>query len=184
MVSLGQLWLPILIAAVACHLVGFLMWVVLPHHRSDFSALPDENAVRNLLKGKLAPGLYTVPHGTHREMTSPEMVAKRNEGPNLFITALPNGVGNMGVQQAKNVLFHAFVSSLIAYIGCHALPIGTSYLEVFRITGTAAILAYGMSWGHAAIWFGKPWSVAMKDAFDGIVMGLITAGIFGWLWPR
>ena len=27
MVSLAQLWLPILVAAVACHLVGFLVWM-------------------------------------------------------------------------------------------------------------------------------------------------------------
>lgn len=184
MVALSQLWLPIVIAAVACHFVGFLMWVVLPHHRSDWSPLPDEGAVRNLLKGKLAPGLYITPYGTHKEMGSPELVAKRNEGPNLFITAMPNGVGSMAMMQVKNVLFHALVSLLIAYVGVHALPIGTEYLRVFQVVGTCGILAYALTWGHAAIWFGKPWPVAMKDAFDGVVMGLITAGIFGWLWPR
>lgn len=184
MVSLGQLWIPILAAAVACHVIGFLMWVVLPHHRSDWSPLPDEGALRSLLKGKLAPGLYIVPFGTHAEMRSPEMVAKRNEGPNMFLTVLPNGIGSMGPMQAKNILFHALVSLFIAYIGIHALPLGTEYLRVFQVIGTAGVLAYGLNWGHATIWFGKPFSVAMKEAFDGVVMALITAGIFGWLWPR
>jgi len=23
----------------------------------------------------------------------------------------------------------------------------------------------------------------MKHAFDGLVYGLLTAGVFGWLWP-
>jgi hypothetical protein len=36
----------------------------------------------------------------------------------------------------------------------------------------------------AAIWMGKPWSVALKEMFDGLLYGLVTAGTFGWLWPR
>ena len=36
----------------------------------------------------------------------------------------------------------------------------------------------------AAIWMGKPWSVAWKEVFDGLLYGLVTAGAFGWLWPR
>ena len=54
----------------------------------------------------------------------------------------------------------------------------------FVLLHIGAALAYAFGWGHATIWFGKPFSVGMKDAFDGIVMGLITAGLFGWLWPR
>lgn len=184
MVSLGQLWLPILIAAVACHLVGFLMWMLLPHHRSDWSPVPDEGALRNLLKGKLAPGLYIVPFGTHADMRTPEMVAKRTEGPNLFLTVLPNGVGSMTPYMVKNLLFHAFVSLLVAYVGVHALPIGTGFGRVIQVLATAGILAYALNWGHATIWFGKPFKVAMKEAFDGLVMALVTAAIFGWLWPH
>ncbi|HET7042571.1 MAG TPA: hypothetical protein VFI13_11150 [Gemmatimonadales bacterium] len=184
MVSLGQLWIPILAAAVACHLIGFLMWVVMPHHRSDFTPTPDESGLRNLWKGKIAPGLYIVPFGTHETMRNPEMKAKREEGPNAFITVLPNGMGNMGIQQGKNVLFHALVSCFVAYLASATLPIGTDYLKVFQVAGTAAILAYGFTWGHQTIWFGQPFRVSMKYAFDGIVMGLVTAGIFGWLWPR
>jgi hypothetical protein len=29
----------------------------------------------------------------------------------------------------------------------------------------------------------KPWVVAWKEVFDGLVYGLLTAGAFGWLWP-
>jgi hypothetical protein len=31
---------------------------------------------------------------------------------------------------------------------------------------------------------GKPWSVAWKEVFDGLLYGCVTAGTFGWLWPR
>jgi hypothetical protein len=34
------------------------------------------------------------------------------------------------------------------------------------------------------IWKGQPWSMVFKEAFDGLVYSLLTAGTFGWLWPR
>lgn len=183
LVSLGQLWLPILLAAVACHFVGFLVWVVLPHHRTDYSPLPDEGAVRGILKGKLTPGLYLMPYGTHKDYGTPEMITKRNEGPNAFLTVLPNGVTAMGPQQVKNILFHLLVSLFVAYLAAVTLPAGTEYLKVFQVTGTAAFLAYGFSWGWQVIWFGKPLGVAMKELCDGLILALVTAGIFGWRWP-
>ncbi|MEO6068752.1 MAG: hypothetical protein ABIQ41_12330 [Gemmatimonadales bacterium] len=183
LVPLGQLWLPILLAAVACHFLGFLMWMVLPHHRSDYKAFPDEGALRNLLKGKIAPGMYLVPFCTHAEMQSPEMKVKRDEGPVGFMTILPTGMGNMVTMQAKNVLYHAVVSLFVAYIAVVTLAPGTEYLKVFQVTGTAAFLAYGFAWGHQVIWFGRPFKVAMKELCDGLVMALVTAGIFGWRWP-
>jgi hypothetical protein len=183
MVPLGQLWLPILLAAIACHFVGFLVWMVLPHHRTDYAPLPDENAARALLKGKLSPGQYLMPWGTHKEFNSPEVIAKRNEGPNAFIVVLPNGLGNMGKQMALNVAFHAVVSLFVGYIAAVTLAAGTPYLKVFQVTGAAAFLAYGFAWGHQMIWFGRPGKVALKDACDGLLMALVTAGIFGWRWP-
>ncbi len=35
-----------------------------------------------------------------------------------------------------------------------------------------------------AIWFGRPWSAIGKNLFDALMYGLLTAGVFGWLWPR
>ena len=33
------------------------------------------------------------------------------------------------------------------------------------------------------MWNMKPWSMSMKHLFDGLIYGLLTAGVFGWLWP-
>jgi len=33
------------------------------------------------------------------------------------------------------------------------------------------------------VWKLKPWSMTFKHVFDGLVYGLLTAGVFGWLWP-
>lgn len=57
-------------------------------------------------------------------------------------------------------------------------------LAVFRITGTVAWLAYGAATVPDAIWFGRPWSAIGKNLFDALMYGLLTAGVFGWLWPR
>ena len=183
LVPLGQLWLPIVIAAVACHFVGFLCWVVLPHHRTDYSPIGEEAGIRSLLKGKLVPGMYIVPFSAPKDFSTPEMIAKRNEGPNAFITILPNGLGNMVTQQIKNVSFHLVVSLFVAYLAAVTLPAGTEYLKVFQVTGTAAFMAYGFTWGWQLIWFGKPGRVAVKEACDGLLLALVTAGIFGWRWP-
>ena len=52
------------------------------------------------------------------------------------------------------------------------------------MVGAVTFLAYAAGQFPAAIWMAKPWSVAIKDAVDGLIYGLLTAGIFGWLWPR
>jgi hypothetical protein len=28
------------------------------------------------------------------------------------------------------------------------------------------------------------WSATLKNMFDGLLYALVTAGTFGWLWPR
>ncbi len=76
------------------------------------------------------------------------------------------------------------ISLFLAYLASRVLPAGAPYLEVFRLVGTAGWLAYAAGQLPAAIWMGKPWTVAWKEVFDGLLYGLVTAGTFGWLWPR
>jgi hypothetical protein len=81
-------------------------------------------------------------------------------------------------------VFTLVVSFFVAYVACHALPVGAPYRKVFQVVGTVAFLAYAAGQVPAAIWMGKPWAVAWKEVLDGLVYGLLTAGTFGWLWPR
>ena len=91
MVSLFSLWLPILLSAVAVWIISFIVWVVLPHHKSDYKKVANEDAARDALKG-LKPGLYNVPHVTARsDLQKPEVQKLFNDGPNGFLTILPNG---------------------------------------------------------------------------------------------
>ncbi len=57
-------------------------------------------------------------------------------------------------------------------------------MKVFHTVGLVAFLAYAAGQLPAAIWMGKPWSIAAKEVLDGLIYGLVTAGTFGWLWPR
>ena len=90
----------------------------------------------------------------------------------------------MGPALGQWFVFNLVVSFFVAYVAAHTIPSGTVYLEVFRVVGTVAFLAYGTGHIPAAIWMGKPWSVTFKELFDGLLYGLVTAGTFGWLWPR
>jgi hypothetical protein len=37
---------------------------------------------------------------------------------------------------------------------------------------------------QGSIWAWRRWSTTLKGVFDGLVYALLTAGVFGWLWPR
>ena len=54
----------------------------------------------------------------------------------------------------------------------------------FRVAGTAAFLCYAGAQPMNSIWKGNKWSTTVKNIFDGLVYALLTAGAFGWLWPR
>jgi hypothetical protein len=90
----------------------------------------------------------------------------------------------MGKYLMQWFLFLLFVSFFIAYVASHAIPRAAPYLHVFRIVGAVGFLAYGASQIPNSIWWGKPWRSTVKDMIDGLVYGLVTAGVFGWLWPR
>lgn len=185
MVSIGALWLPILLAAVLVFVVSAVVWMVLPHHRKDFRGLSNEDRVREALDaGGVTPGQYTIPHAPSREEhRSPEMQEKYDEGPNAFLTVLPRGTPSMGKQFVLWFLFSVVVGAVCAYVAGRTLGPGAAYLEVFRVTGTVAWVAYGFAYVQEGIWFGRPWSFVFKQLFDAFLYALVTAGAFGWLWP-
>src|SRR5262249_10745470 len=76
------------------------------------------------------------------------------------------------------------VGALVAYVTGRALAPASSYLAVFRIAGATAFIAHAVADWPASIWYKRAWSTTLKNTFDGLVYGLLTAGTFGWLWPR
>jgi len=186
MVLIHELWLPILVSTVLVFVASNLVWMVLPHHKSDARRLPDEAGAMDALgKQGLKPGLYRFPWASSMaEMKDPAFVEKLNQGPVALLTVIPSGPFNMGRSLGLWTGYLVVVGVSVAYVTGRVLGPGAHYLEVFRVAGTVAFLTYSGAHLPAAIWWGKPLGVAFKEILDGFLYGLLTAGAFGWLWPR
>jgi hypothetical protein len=80
--------------------------------------------------------------------------------------------------------FCLLVGIFAAYVAGRALPAGADYLAAFRFAGVTAFVAHALGSWSESIWYKRPWSVTLKNSFDGLVYALLTGGVFGWLWPR
>jgi hypothetical protein len=185
MVTIASLWLAILVASVIVWIASALIWTVLPHHKSDYKGLPDEDAARQALAPQdLKPGMYFIPHiKSQADMKNPEIVKKYNEGPVTYFAVLPKGVPAMGKSMILSFLYYIVVNIFIAYLVSRTLDPSAAYLSVFRVAGAVSWLAYGFAIVPDSIWFGRPWSFTVKYLIDALVYALLTAGVFGWLWP-
>jgi len=186
MVGLSSLWLPIVLSAVVVFVVSAIIHMVLPYHRSDFAGLPREDDVLGAIRtAGVAPGAYMFPFCTSmKDMSSAEMRAKYEKGPVGMLTVLPSRMPAMNKALALWFIYLLVVSVFVAYIAGRTLGPGTGYLQVFRVAGAAGFLAYAGAHAADPIWRGVSWSTTVKNLFDGLVYGLFTAGVFGWLWPQ
>jgi hypothetical protein len=185
MVYLSALWLPVILSAVLVFIVSSIIHMVLQTHKNDYRKLPGEEKIMAAMRQEgVAPGLYVTPRASSmKEMGNPEMLKKYNEGPVSFLTVLPSGPPAMTKGLIQWFLYSVLISLFAAYIASRTLSAGTEYLTVFRITGTVAVLGYGITYLPDSIWKGLPWSITFKNVVDGVVYGLVTAGVFSWLWP-
>jgi hypothetical protein len=182
-VSLSALWLPILLSAVFVFIVTNTVCMTLPFwHRKDYKKLPDEKSVLAALSATPS-GQYLAPLLDWSKSTPEERDAMHKGPMALLMLRNPNAF-SFGTALTSYFLYTVLISFLVAYITAVMLPSGTHYLRVFRVAGTAATLAYAFRGIPDSIWYGKPWPATLKDIVDGVIFGLLTAGTFGWLWPR
>jgi len=81
-------------------------------------------------------------------------------------------------------LYSLVVGIFAAYVAGRALESGAHYLAVFRFVGVTAFACYTLAGWQESIWWKRSWSTTLKNSFDGLIYALLTAGTFGWLWPR
>ena len=185
MTPLSALWLPVVLSAVIIFVASSIMHMLLPYHRGDYKQLPEEDKALSTLRATgLKRGLYVFPFGTHKDMNSPAMIEKYNQGPNGMMMVFPAGRPAMGKYLGLWFAYCLLISFFVAYLSAHTVAAGTYYLAVFRVVGTAAFLSYGLGPLANVIWKGYPWSFVLKEALDGLIYALLTAGTFGWLWPK
>jgi hypothetical protein len=186
MVAWSQLILPILLSGVLVFVVSSVMHTVLKYHHRDVKKLSNEDDVRAAIrKGNATAGMYFIPYcADHKEMKSPEGMRKLEEGPIGLLVLRPAGPIKMGSFLVQWVAYALVVSALAAYVAHSTLQSGATYLAVFRVVGASAWLAYAWQSPSDSIWKGQPWPVTIKVLLDGLVYAALTAGAFGWLWPR
>lgn len=188
-VSLGALWLPILLATLFTFIGSMLVWTVFHYHDGDWKVVPDEAGLLEALrKAGLASGQYMFPH---MDPKAPDKKAAQKtweeryaQGPvGALLVGTPGRV-NMGKNMGLMVAYFLVVSFFIAYIASHALPHGATYLQVFQIVGATAFVAYGSAQFVDSIWFHRSWRSTWLNVADALLYACLTAGTFGWLWPR
>lgn len=186
MVPLMALWLPIVVSAVIVFVVSSIIHMMLPYHRSDYGRLPHEDEIMAALrKFNIPKGDYLMPcAGSPKAMGTPEFREKLTKGPVAVITVMPNGVPSMAPSLAQWFVYCVVVGIFAAYVAGRALPVGAHYLAVFRFAGCTAFIGYALAQWQNTIWYKRAWTTTLKSTFDGLVYGLLTAGTFGWLWPR
>lgn len=186
MISIPDLWMPIVLSAVFVFVVSAILHMALKYHQADYKAIPNEGSVlAELGKAGLPPGYYNFPHfDSMKEMGTEEGQEKLRRGPVGTLTLLPNRPINMGKLLGLWFVYILIVSLFVGYLAGRTLASGADYLTVFRFAGAAAFLAYGVGQLVDSIWKGMPWSNTLRATADGLVYSLVTAGTFGWLWPR
>jgi hypothetical protein len=133
----------------------------------------------------VTPGDYVLPYaGSMEALKDPAFVEKLNAGPVGFLTVSPNGPFRMAPRLAQWFTYCLVVSLCAAYMTGRALGPGAHDLTVFRFAGTTAFIGYGLALWQNTIWYRKSWVTTLKQNVDALLYGCLTAGTFGWLWPR
>lgn len=186
MPPLTALLLPILVSAVVVFVASSIIHMAPLWHRNDFPAPPDQDRALDAIRPlAIPPGDYMMPRAqSMAEMKTPEFNEKVSRGPVLLMTVLPNRPIGMGKPLVLWFLYSVVVSYFAAYIASRALPAGANYLEVFRFAGATAFIGYCVALWQNSIWWGRSWVMTLKQTADGLIYGMLTAGVFGWLWPR
>jgi hypothetical protein len=169
----------VFVASSAIHMLP--LW-----HRGDYPGVPNEDRVMDGLRQlSIPPGEYMLPRAAGMaDMGSPAFAEKVRKGPVMMLTVLPNRIPSMAKNLALWFVFSLVIGVFAAYVAGRALPPGADYLRVFQLAGATAFIGYAAALWEMSIWFSRSWSLSIKATVDGLIYSLLTAGAFGWLWPR
>jgi len=185
MVSLASLWLPILVAAGIVFVASSILHMALPWHFKDFKKVPHEDDVLEALRNAgIASGDYMFPCSENpRDMRSPAMKEKLARGPLGTMTVRLTGPPAMGRSLVQWFIYCIAIGVLAGYVTSLGQGPGAAYRPVFRMSSAAAFIGYSGALWQGSIWMGRSWGTTLRSTIDGLVYGLLTGGVFGWLWP-
>jgi len=182
--TIMDLWLPTVLATVAVFFASSIAWMALPHHKADIKKLPDEAAVlEDVKKHAIPPGLYMWPNcADGAEMKAEDFKKRFNDGPWGMMT-IPAGKPNFLRNLVLVGLSYLVISIFVAYLTSEARYAGQSFLEVFQVSGSAALLGYALGQIPGGVFLMRPLRFFITDFIDCVVFALITGAIFAAMWP-
>lgn len=186
MVPIPALWLPILVSAIFVFILSSLIHMVFGYHAGDYKKLPNEDGIADALrKFSIPDGSYQLPRAASmKEFGSPEHQEKVKKGPNAMITIWSGADSSMTGPMIQWFVYSLLIGIFAAYITGRALGPDAHYLAVFRFAGVSTFIAYALGGWQESIWYKRPWATTLRNSFDALLYALVTAGTFGWLWPR
>ena len=181
----GSLWLQVILATVAVFVLSSIAHMVIGHHKRDYKALPNEDAVAEALrKASPVPGVYMIPSCPDMsKMKDPATVKKYTDGPVGLVTLMRNKPPNLGRHLVQWFVFCFLVSFTAAYVARKSLVPGEPALTVMRVTGTVAFAGYAYGYFQDSIWKGIPWSNSLRGVADSVAYAIVTGLIFRLMWP-
>jgi len=184
MAHFAELWLPILLAAVAAFALSAVFHMALPWRRKEWGPLARSEGLRAALS-PLPPGQYAFPAPTDPKqgMTKAWMEAWAM-GPSGWVVIAPRGPIRMGRNMGLTFLTYLAVAFMVAYVADLGLGSSPGFLDVLRISSTTGFLTLGVATIFNSIWYARPWRVYLMDAGEALVIAFAMAGLLGWLWPR
>ena len=186
MTPLFNLWLPILLAGILVFVVSSVIHMGPLWHRGDYPKIPGQQQAMDALRPlAIPPGDYMVPRADSMEhFRSAAFKSLIERGPVMIVTVCPNGMMSMARSLGGWFVYCGAVGVLAAYVAGSGLPVGTRYLDVFRFVGVTAFVGYVLALWQMSIWYRRAWSATLKGTLDRLIYALLSAGVFGWLWPK
>jgi hypothetical protein len=186
MVSLVQLWLPILLSAVFVFFASSALNMLLKFwHVPDYRGFSNEDEVGAAIrKGNAVAGMYMIPYCSSGALKNPETQEKFKHGPVGTIFLRQPGPMSMGASLGQWLLFCLLVSFLCACLASSVLATAAPFAPVFHLVALGAFMAHALGSLPNGIWWGHPWRSVFKYMIDGLMYALIVAATFAWLWPH
>lgn len=175
-----ELWIPIAVAGVATHIWSTLAWTVLPHHKPEWTKVPIEDDLQDLIANKGVPaGQYMFPFASDpKTMASEEFKQKNGKCRGMLV--LWQAPLSMGPAIGKTFLFFLVAAFVVGYLCSIALMPGATFMKVFQFSTTAGLLAHCSAIFPHVFWFRR--KIAM-ELMDGVIFAVITGLAFSLLWP-
>jgi hypothetical protein len=182
---LTELILPVVVSAVLVFLLSFVLHMLLPWHKGDYSTLPNETAALDAIRAlSIPPGEYIAPRPAGMaDMKSPEFQEKMKRGP-VFILSMQPGMGSMGRSLGLWFVYLLIVAGLAGHIAMRVIPRPVDAYLVFHTVLYTSFMGYCFALWQMTVWYRRPWIITLKATIDGLLYGLVTAAVFVWLGPK